>query len=111
MTKKLLTRVKSFSIEKNNPYRTRKIKIEFKLKNPTTIEIKVHQWDWTLKRLVDDREDSYLIHAEYDYIDLANFLVEELNHIKYFKKMVEDWVEDRKYNFPFEYKGFVTKDS
>lgn len=104
MAKKLITRVKSFTIEKNNPYRTRKIKIDFKLINPTTIEIKVHQWDWTLKRLVDDREDSYLIHAEYDYIELANFLMEELNHIKYFKKLVKRWIENRKFSFTFEYK-------
>lgn len=105
MTKNLITRKKFFSIEKGNPYRTRKIKIEGKLIRPTLIEIKVRQTDWTLKRKVDEQEQSYSIDAEYDYVGLINFLYKDLEHIKNFISLVENWIDGKKLSYYYQYEA------
>ena len=107
MAKLLISKKKYFSIEKSNPYRTRSIKIEARLVSPIKIEIKVQQIDWTLKNKVDERDTSYPIDAEYDYMSLVNHLYKELYHIKQLQGIVDKWVVDRK--LTFNYPSYLMK--
>lgn len=101
MAKILISKKKNFSIEHNNPYRTRSLIFEAKLIGANTIEIKVQQVDWTLKTKVDERSYSYKIDSEYDYISLVNHLYHEICHIKQLPSLINIWVENRRLTFNY----------